>query len=242
MYGVLREARALAKLLVSGGRFKPTVLMYHSIGRNAAHATVTPEEFAAQMAFLHDHGFSVIPLDECVRRAREGESGKLVSLTFDDGYADFATEAAPVLKRNGWSATVFLITGKMSGALGVSGGGSIPLLTWAQARELSQQGFAFGSHTVTHPKLDTLQTEAARHELLDSKPAIERELGAKCDWLCYPKGRNSTETRRLAQEAGYVGAVTVEKGHPSTNDDMFGIPRAYVHSEMGSREFEACLL
>lgn len=214
--------------------------MYHSIGTNPAHFTVRPETFRAQMAFLRERGFEVVGLDACVRRARAGETGKLAALTFDDGYADFAEAAAPILAEFGFAATVFLIAGRMGGTYEASGA-SIPTMTWEQARALKARGFSFGSHTMTHPKLSDLDEAAAREELAESKAAIERELGIVDPlWLCYPKGRNTPDTRRLARECGYAGAVTVDAGHPFKDSDLFGIPRAYVHSEMGMKEFEAC--
>lgn len=243
MRNVLREVRGAAKLLYMSGRYKPTVLMYHSIGDNAAHFTVRAKAFQGHLAFLKSRGFQVVGLDECVRRARAGETGKIVALTFDDGYADVAKTAAPILHTYGFPSHVFLIVGRMGQSYETSSGFSILTMTWDQARALKNFGVAFGSHTMTHAKLSKLAPEAAREELSRSKEAIERELGSHDhQWLCYPHGRNTPETRRIAREVGYTGAVTIELGHPMPDSDPFGIPRAYVHSEMGMKEFEACLV
>lgn len=243
MRRLLREARAITKLLFKAGRFRPTILMYHSVGDNAAHFTVRANDFRDQMAFLKRGGFEVAGLDDCVRRALAGETGKIVALTFDDGYTDFADNAEPILRENLFPSQVFLIAGRMGQIYEASGGVSIPIMTWERARSLKSSGVVFGSHTMTHPKLSKLAPEAVREELGRSKDAIERELGALDHlWLCYPHGRNSPETRRIARELGYSGAVTIVAGHPDKTTDMFGIPRAYVHSEMGMKEFEACLV
>jgi peptidoglycan/xylan/chitin deacetylase (PgdA/CDA1 family) len=235
--------RASAKLLFAGGRFMPTVLMYHSIGRNTAHFTVTPEAFRQQMEFLRKHGFEVVTLDECLRRSVAGEDGKLVALTFDDGYVDFIENAAAELKNLSFPATVFLICGKMGQAYTTSDGATIPILSWEQARAVQGGGIAFGSHTMTHPKLSKLSLDEARRELVQSRDTVKKELGEeKRLWLCYPHGRNSPDIRRIAREEGYVGAVTIDSGHPMKGSDPFGLPRKYIHSEMGMKEFESCFL
>ena len=45
-------------------------------------------------------------------RARRPARAGLVGLTFDDGYADFVTEVLPVLRRYGFTATVFVLAGR----------------------------------------------------------------------------------------------------------------------------------
>lgn len=242
MRALLREARAFVQLLMSGGRFKPTVLMYHSIGRNAAHFTVKPEAFRAQMTFLKDAGFDVVPLGECVRRAKAGETGKIAALTFDDGYADFAEEAWPTLRALGFPATVFLITGRMGGTYTTSTSVTLPLMAWDVAERLQREGLAFGSHTAAHFELDRLPLEEARLQLMESKRALKERLGADETYFCYPRGRFSPAVREAVAQAGYLGAVTVETGHPGPQTDLFAIPRAYAHSEMGMKEFEAALV
>lgn len=243
MRGFIREARAFAKLLIAGNHFAPTVLMYHSIGRNAAHFNVTPEAFTAQMDFLATNGFSVLPLQECVKKAAAGEMGKFVALTFDDGYFDFMENALTELIRRKFPATVFLIAAKMGQNYSISDGTTIQIMTWDQARDAQSEGIEFGSHTMTHPKLTGLSPDAVREELAHSKEVIGKELGvAEKFWLCYPHGRNSPELRRIARELGYAGAVTIDAGHPDTNTDVFGVPRAYVHSMMGKKEFEALFI
>lgn len=237
----LRELRAWAKLLMTGRRYRPTVLMYHSIGLNKAHFTVMPEAFRAQMAFLKERGFEVVSLAECLRRAKAGETGKLVALTFDDGYRDFLTDAWPVLRTYGFPASVFLIAGRMDADYEASGGEKIPLLSWEEAASLQREGAAFGSHTMTHPKLTKLPPEEARKELETSRDVLRQRLGLEASFLCYPHGRNSEAIRAMAREAGYLGGLSVTPGHPGPDTDPFDVPRAYVHSEMGSREFEACL-
>jgi hypothetical protein len=85
-----------------------------------------------------------------------------VVLTFDDGYRDFSTHAFPILCKYGFSATVFLPTAsigpqpkKFKGKL---------CLSWKEVKQLFREGVAFGSHTVSHAKLTTLNKDQVEFE------------------------------------------------------------------------------
>lgn len=234
-----RSLRARAKLLVAGARFRPTVLMYHSIGRNGVHFTVPPEAFRRQMSWLRSEGFEVVGLEECVRRGRAGERGKVAALTFDDGYRDFLEHAWPVLEEFGFPSTVFLITGRMGASYTSSGGESLPLLSWEEAARLEGRGVSFGSHTRQHPKLTKVPEGEARQELEGSWTDLAERLERPSRFFCYPHGRTSAALQEAVRAAGYEGAVTVAPGHPGPDTPPFAVPRAYMHSEMGWAEFRA---
>src|SRR5207253_11186003 len=76
------------------------ILMYHRISESAGdRLAVTPERFVAQMDFLAGHKFQILSLQEAQRRlSARDELARTVVLTFDDGYRDFLTTAAPILK------------------------------------------------------------------------------------------------------------------------------------------------
>ena len=92
--------------------------MYHSVADASSSAWIDPRNhvprdvFAQQMRFLAEHR-TVISLDELVARIQSGEpvDDGTVVLTFDDGYLDNLTVAAPILAEYGLPATVFLPTG-----------------------------------------------------------------------------------------------------------------------------------
>jgi peptidoglycan/xylan/chitin deacetylase (PgdA/CDA1 family) len=71
--------------------------------------------FASQVELLAQH-FNVLPLREAVRRLRDGTlPARTVCITFDDGYADNCTVAAPILASRGVPATMFIATGYLNG-------------------------------------------------------------------------------------------------------------------------------
>lgn len=87
------------------------ILMYHRIA-DLAHdpygLAVHPDRFAAHVEHLRILG-STVPLENVVE---PGTSGR-IALTFDDGYADNATVAAPMLADTGLPVTWFITAGRL---------------------------------------------------------------------------------------------------------------------------------
>ena len=96
------------------------ILMYHSIGETVPPGfqrwVVRPARLRAQVRGLVEAGYSTLTVRALVaaraaRRMSLSASAREAVLTFDDGYADFLSHAAPVLRDHGMTATVFLCPG-----------------------------------------------------------------------------------------------------------------------------------
>jgi peptidoglycan/xylan/chitin deacetylase (PgdA/CDA1 family) len=95
-----------------------SILIYHRVlARPDPLLSGLPDVrgFERQMALLR-RCFNVLPLSEAARRLREGGlPARAACITFDDGYADNAELALPVLRRHGLSATFFIASGYLDG-------------------------------------------------------------------------------------------------------------------------------
>lgn len=104
----------------AGARAKLLILTYHRVmaGRDRLLPDEpTVQEFDAQMAAL-SRQCSVLPLAEAVAGLRAGRLPSYsVCVTFDDGYANNATLALPVLRRYRVPATFFVATGFLDGGI-----------------------------------------------------------------------------------------------------------------------------
>jgi peptidoglycan/xylan/chitin deacetylase (PgdA/CDA1 family) len=94
------------------------ILIYHQVlvQRDPLRpGVILKDEFARQMALLRKF-FSPISLKEGVKRLAEGTlTPRCVCVTFDDGYSDNLTVAAPLLEEYGIPATVFVAPGFLDG-------------------------------------------------------------------------------------------------------------------------------
>ncbi len=212
---------------------QPVILTYHSISGGRSPLEISPALFLEQMEWLKAHA-RVVPLADLAGRLVVGESfpPRAVSLTFDDGFRDFYSAAAPVLSRLGLSATVFLPTSFLGRTNAWPGQPSWvapqPLMDWAQVRELAEQGIAFGSHSVTHPDLTTLAAAELDQELENSKREIASHTGRPADFFCYPYGRWNAAVRSAVARF-YRGACSTGAGVVEPAADPFALPRVDAH-------------
>jgi peptidoglycan/xylan/chitin deacetylase (PgdA/CDA1 family) len=211
--------------------------MYHYIRVNPDPSdkigfglSVTPADFAAQMAFLAQRGYHTVNLDQL--GTPEAADGKAVIITFDDGYADAYSQAFPVLQKNGFKGTFYLITGLV---------GRPNYLTWDQARALAAAGQTIGSHTVTHPDLRTLGAAPLAAQLKDSRAQLEREVGRDVADFCYPAGKYNDAVEAAVAAAGYKTAVTVQPGFAAAGDDRLALARVRISGGMALAGFAAAV-
>ena len=213
------------------------ILMYHSIADEDEpgvqpyyRTTTTPSAFALQMKHLSDRGYSTLSVAEAVNLLQNGSlTKKYAVITFDDGYSNFYRHAFPILDRYDFSATVFLPTAYI-GTQPIQFKGK-DCLTWNEVRELRKHGVCFGSHTVTHPQLTSLDAAGVKSELVRSKQALENNLGEAVDSFAYPYAfpeQNVSFVQMLRNtlvNAGYNYGVSTRIGTARPHEDCYFLRR-----------------
>jgi peptidoglycan/xylan/chitin deacetylase (PgdA/CDA1 family) len=178
------------------GNTRLPVLLYHHVGpvraRTYPSLTITPERFERQIRWLADQHFSGVSSSDLLGwlRASRPLPARPVLFTFDDGYADLADFAFPVLRHYGFGAIVFLVSGQIGKTNNwdeADGSGSHRLLTTGQIRDWSARGIEFGAHGRTHADLTLPQTDVLG-EVGGSAADLEELLGQKASSFAYPHG------------------------------------------------------
>jgi peptidoglycan/xylan/chitin deacetylase (PgdA/CDA1 family) len=219
------------------------ILMYHGIsddpepGVSAYYKTNTsPALFEQHLHCLNGKGFRAVNLDEAVRHLQQDwpKEGKIVAITFDDGFRDFYNVAFPLLKKYGHVATVYLPTGFVGENR--RSFKNKECLTWKEVRELCAHGVQIGSHTVNHSVLYGLSWRDIENELSVSKQQIEQALGEEITSFAYPYAfpqhdRHFAEKFvQLLRREGYQNSVTTVIGRAGPDDDLFRLKRLPVNS------------
>jgi peptidoglycan/xylan/chitin deacetylase (PgdA/CDA1 family) len=225
------------------------ILMYHSVATDDAARfiepsnRISPAAFERQMAFLHARR-RVVALSELVddiARGRTSPAGT-VCITFDDGYRDNLTIAAPILDKYRLPATLYLPTGlvergenqwsdtlrlhphlieatheqRMAALARFKCREPAPRLTmnWDEVRELVRRYplFQIGGHTRDHIDLRRHRGEAARAEIAGCAEDIRRELGVRPQHFSFPYARGCADTRDMVIAAGWRSAVGMGEG------------------------------
>jgi len=203
----------------------PRILMYHMIADPVAGARfnglrVSPAMFERQLRWFKDNAWQSFTVSELLDQASHLPD-RAFAITFDDGYADNATTALPLLKKYGYKATLYLVVDRHDRDWSRSRKAhhdsdelkSIPKLSDEQISELLASGcFELGAHTLTHPNFLRLDDAGLRHELAISKQRLEQCFEVPVRSFAYPFGLYRAEQISLVREAGYESAVTVREG------------------------------
>jgi peptidoglycan/xylan/chitin deacetylase (PgdA/CDA1 family) len=200
----------------------PPVLCYHRVGGplELGVTRVSPETFRRQMHALAKAGWTTLTLE----RFAAAEPSALDTphsaflLTFDDGYAELAEFAYPVIQEVGFTATTFLITDY----IGRTNAWDIqytrePLhhLDWSTIETWKGRGLEFASHTRTHARLTWLDDARIADELGHSRETLANRLGAQAgSAVAYPFGAVDARVSKAARAAGYTLGFDGVQGVP----------------------------
>ena len=224
-------------------RVRIPILMYHSVSEKDSlgvhpyyRTATTPGVFARHMQFLYEKGFTPIGVGDALKcmTAPTRTIARPVVITFDDGYLNFYTNAFPILRRFGFTATMYLPTAYIGGEKQRFKG--LRCMTWGHIRELQRSGIEFGGHTVTHPSLRGLPQEQIERELVDSKSQIEDEIQHPVKSFAYPYAFPEADRpfrqmlRTFLERSGYEHGVSTILGTADSSDDPFFMRRLPVNS------------
>ncbi len=217
--GALEACGSARELRAEFGRRLP-VLLYHRVGPprpgTNPELSVSPEAFERQVRWLAQSGFRSVSCADWIAWRREARplAENAFLMTFDDGYADLVSWALPVLRRYGFGATIFVVTGQIGGVNQwdrKAGWGELPLMNVDEIRRWGAMGIEFGSHSRSHRDLTTLSQDELRAEVEGSADELEALLGVRPACFAYPFGRAneavSAEVRRV-----FDAAMTVDDG------------------------------
>lgn len=195
-----------------------------------------PAAFIELCRYWNDH-FEVVSLDRMLMRLRQtaDSGGPVLSITFDDGYADNFEQAAPILDLYSLPATFFVTTG----AIGADS--RFPwdrvwtkpprMMSWEQVRALHATGFGIGSHTVNHSRLSEIRDHALREEVEGSRARLAAELGTPVEDFAYPFGQPGDcdgVARDAVRQAGYRSCFSCHGGLNQPGDSAWHLRRTAI--------------
>ena len=202
------------------------ILLYHAVTDRPsdfiAPYTVSPATFRRHLAAVAATGATTLTVSGMLAALAGGTlPERSVLVTFDDGYLDTLTAAAPALAEHGMTSTVYVTTGVVGGT---SPGGDV-MLSWPQVGELAALGHEVGAHSHTHPQLDTLSVAAMQREIEGSRARLQAGTGLPVDSFAYPHGYSDARVRRAVRSAGFSSACSVKNALSSPSDPRFTLSR-----------------
>ncbi|MEV6170583.1 polysaccharide deacetylase family protein [Streptomyces sp. NPDC051954] len=211
-------------------RSAPWVAMYHSVSDcpdDPYNVTVTPARLDRQLAWLSGRGLRGVSVRELLAARARGAARGLVGLTFDDGYDDFVTHALPVLHRWDFTATVFVLPGRLGGENAWEATGPRkPLLDLDGIRRAAAAGMEIASHGLVHVDLTKATDEELHAETNDSRHRLAGITGGDIEGFCYPYGYLDERAVAAVRRAGYRYACSITPGPAGSGD--FALPRIHI--------------
>lgn len=216
------------------------ILEYHMITKNPPKGSevynVPPEEFAAQLDYLKQKGYTTITLREFM----QAKHGKItlpenpIVLTFDDGYENIYTEMLPILEARAMKAVVYVITNELD---------KPGYLTLEQVKDMQRRGIEIGSHTADHLALGMLSEEFLINQIRNSKIFLEWSGLETIFTFSYPNGEYNSDVVNFLKREGYLTAVTGDVGLNTLSSDPYTLKRVHIREpRFGITEFKWRLL
>ena len=231
--------------MVERSRLNPgrrvVALCYHSVHPSLPFRSATPAAFSEHLAWLRAN-CRCVPFSQ-VLTAGGGQAADrpVVSVTFDDGYADNHEFALPLLVDSGIPATFFLTAGLLERDrstiqrfrhLRNVDPELIQPLSWSQVGEILQAGMEIGAHSYSHPNLARLGDLELEYELAHSKRIIEERAGSEITMMAYPFGRPKVHVDarvlEFVRRAGFDLAATTSTRGLKGGEDPLSIPRFFA--------------
>lgn len=218
-------------------------LMYHQVVPQPIETPhrifVTTTTFESHLKALQEKGFTTVTFKDLSdfkngRRPWSEFPPKPVILTFDDGYENNLTLAAPLLRRHHQRAVLFLLADArlQQNTWDEGAAPQVPLLKPSQRQELARGGvFEIGSHGFHHARLPQMSDSDALQELTASKAALEKELGLSVNAYAFTYGDIDERSAELARRAGYEYAINTDRGAIHPEEDPHSVFRVNVFPE-----------
>jgi peptidoglycan/xylan/chitin deacetylase (PgdA/CDA1 family) len=209
------------------------ILMYHSIGSEVPGDTlslysISPDRFSKQMDLLKKKYTN--KLVSLSLQNREG-----IAITFDDGYKDNLTIAAPLLSIRNIPFTVFVAPRLITC-------GDKRYLDKYTLKELScYPNVTIGAHGFNHIKLTDLDENKILKELYDSKHFLEDIIGMPVCTMSYPHGGRSDRIEELVKHAGYHLAASSKAGLNYSEFNPFCLKRTDIWTDDSLWDFRSKL-
>jgi peptidoglycan/xylan/chitin deacetylase (PgdA/CDA1 family) len=208
---------------ISGASDVP-ILLYHDVQPEMYYTYgVSTDNFRAQMDLLVSGGYTSVSLDQ-IADWIEGKAelpDRPVCITFDGPYAGQYKYAYPILKKRGFSATVFCTTDWI---------GTANHTDWHQMRRMDSSGIQnIQNHTINHVNLTTLSNSQVVEQVTLSNESIKRRMNGKIALHhAYPGGAYNDAVMEDLRSLGFRTAVTVVQQHVKQTDDLMELPRYSV--------------
>lgn len=217
------------------GEVVAPILLYHHVveGEPENLYSVSIDTLRTHMQTLKEKGYTAISVTTLVKAIREGADlpERPVVITFDDGYEEVFTNAYPVLRQYGFTATAYLVSDYV---------GQVFFLTPDEIHTLAGAGWEFGSHSISHAGLAGKGVNVAVQEVSMSQVRLKKQLGLPIETFAYPYGLWDGTVMDVVK-AKYIAGMGLGTSNNHSLASIEYLSRFVVRSDTTLDEFVAQL-
>lgn len=219
------------------------ILLYHHILPDADKATgqwvnnnitISVTEFTHHMQLIKDAGYTVVSIDEVVGYVK-GERTlplKSVVLCFDDGYKSNTEYAAPILRKFGYTATIFAMTQPYTYPYE-------PVYHADQLQHVTEKDLSMNSDVFTQ-QCHTFNnhnhlTEQTYSQIV--KDLMSSQYVSYYKYFAYPYGDYNDTVIQAVKDAGLEAAFTTVTKDVVVGDNLYEIPRYTIEVPMADAKY-----
>jgi peptidoglycan/xylan/chitin deacetylase (PgdA/CDA1 family) len=168
-----------------------------------------------------------------------------VSLTFDDGWLSQYENALPILQAEGVTATFYVITRENVGNVDLEDqpfgddSRNPGYMNPGQFVALEDLGYEIGAHTRFHESLPTLSDAELEAEIAGSKRDLLAIGIDRVDTLAFPYGDYNSRVIDAVENAGFVGARSVDRGFNTGSTNPFALKIQQIDRETTAEDVQA---
>ncbi len=192
---------------------------------------VPVQSFYEHMKYLKVNDFHVIGLSELINFISSGLTipKKSIVITFDDGYKSIQTNALPILKEFGFTATLFVNIYFLEKKIPKESYWSDwQTLNWKEIIQLHESDIHIGSHALTHRKLTKVSEKDLQKEVIGSKEIIEQNIGEKIFAFSYPHGAFNHKIKNTLKANNFRCACSSIHGDNNARSDQYALRRTEI--------------
>uniref|UniRef100_A0A6M3KAS3 Putative polysaccharide deacetylase n=1 Tax=viral metagenome TaxID=1070528 RepID=A0A6M3KAS3_9ZZZZ len=214
------------------------IIALHSIEKQTqVRFETSTENFEWILQMLSERGYKSITLGQFYNftKGLGVLPEKPVIITSDDGYESIYTNALPLVKKYGFSMTLFIALEyiaqieKTRVVMSVNRMPPRRMLLWDEVKELSENGFDIQSHGVNHCNFTDLNLEDSVWNLKGVKVIIENKTGKECNFHAWCNGVVDNRLFDKMSELGYKGFLKYSGGIENTDTvDWKNVSRVYI--------------
>lgn len=239
---LLASLLILSSVCIARNAATVPILVYHNFDKTASGSmTISVAKFEEQMNWLHENGYTVIPLQTLVEYLQGKISSipeKSVVITVDDGRKSVYTYMWPIVRKYNFPVTLFVYPSAISNAAYA--------MTWQQLQELQTTGlFDVQGHTYWHPNFKQEKRRLSAGEfqklvdaqLIGAKNIIHKNLDKNITLLAWPYGIYDDYLEQEAKKAGYEMTFSIDARHASSKEGDLTQPRYMIVEPCSNKTF-----